>query len=55
LDKYHAICVTMEEIEEEVNKELFLTEKIEEYEEGPDEGEILVIRTASNDFITPEN
>ena len=46
LAEYQAACEVMEEGEEEGSKEMFLTKDMEEYEEGLDEGEMLVVRRA---------
>lgn len=55
LAKYHATCNSTEEPEERANKELFLTEDLEEYEEGPDDGELLVVRRALSGLVAPKN
>ena len=45
LDEYQASCGEFVE-EEEEEKEVYLNDYIEEVKEGPDEGELLVIRRA---------
>lgn len=45
----------MVELEEGWEKELFLAEELEECEEGPDDGEMLVVRRALNGFAVPKD
>ena len=45
----------MEEAEEGWEKELFLAEGREECEEGPDDGEMLVVRRALSSLAAPES
>jgi len=44
-----------EEEEEEEEKEVYLGENMEEVEEGPDEGEMLVIRRALSGIATQDD
>ena len=53
--EYQANFDSMEEPEEGADKELFLIEELEEYEEGPNEGETLVVRKALSGLTAPEN
>ena len=41
--------------EEEEGTEVYLAENVEEVEEGPDEGELLVIRRALSGFATQDD
>ena len=50
-----SICDHLEEPEEQGEKELFLTEELEECVEGPDDGEMLVVRRALSGLAAPEN
>ena len=54
-EKYQVVWESMEETEEKGNKELLLTEEIEEYKEGSDEGEILIVRRALSGLVALEN
>ena len=44
LAEYQASCEELEEKNDEGEKELLMTKALEEVEEGPDKGEMLVIR-----------
>jgi len=55
LVKYHVVCESLEKLEEEGSKELLLTEEIEQYEEGPNKGEMLVVRRALSGLAALEN
>ena len=55
LAEYQSIYEHLDEPEEEGNREIFLTEELEECEEGTDEAEILVVRKALSSFAAPEN
>ena len=55
LAEYQACCEELKEENDEGEKELLMTEALEEVEEGPDKGEMLVIRRALsglNYFLT---
>ena len=54
LTEYQASFEEFEE-EEEDEREVFLGENLEEVEEGPDEGEMLVIRRALSGFATQDD
>ena len=54
LAEYQASFEKLEE-EEEEEKEVYLGDNIEEVEEGPDEGEMLVIRRALSGFADQED
>ena len=55
LAECQSICEHLEDLEEEGDKGIFLTENLKEFEEGPNEGEILVVRKALSGLATPEN
>ena len=61
LAEYHATCEELDDENDEEERELLMTEGLEEVEEGPDEGEMLVIRRAlsgiasQNDMEQREN
>ena len=55
LAEYQASFEELEEEEEEEEKELHLGDHMEEVEEGPDEGEMLVIRRALSGFADQED
>jgi len=53
--KYQSICEQFEEPEEGGEKQLFLTKEMEEYKEGLDEREILVVRKSLSASAVLEN
>ena len=55
LAEYQASFEELEEEEKEEGKEVYLGENIEEVEEGPDEGEMLVIRRALSGFAIQDD
>ena len=61
LAEYHATCEELDDENDGEERELLMTEGLEEVEEGPDEGEMLVIRRAlsgiasQNDMEQREN
>jgi len=55
LAEYQSICEHKEKPEEEGNKEIFFAKELEEFKEGPDDGEMLVVRRALSGLVALEN